>query len=1220
MSFDVSLGERLNATIDKPLEYNRELTISITDLQKALPSSKIDTVAPTVSDDATQGYEVGSQWYDVVAKKAYTCLNPAPGAAEWKVTTGVAVEVDPNALWNDGTVLPIGSFDWNQQDIYNIKDLTANQVKIDDGVSQPYTINSLSDQLIVSGTDTTKASDVKILSSKASGEGEARLIVQSQGGTYATLSAWNTSGSILNASTEIHLAIAAGQKFSVYSNRLEAKTHLIASTDNTIDLGSSDAGSTLKRFRDAWFANRVLVPQFEMDKIASPANPATGKMKLYFKADSQLYKRDDAGNEVLVGGGGVETDPLALHVDGSNSMTADLSFTTGADRTISQNQAALDTHASNFYLKAQDADPLSTVASNGGDLYLEAGNRGAGGVPGYIYFKQFGSTVMTMTHSGTYFGPYGYPKVTSTASVLTFTAGTTFTIADWTYTNSHFGFTGASSNIGSYVEPATISSMRRPLNVFVSNSVNIGGSGPADGITISDQLITQSGTASATPKDLTIQPEDTTADTLASSLILRSGNSGMTGIGAGQIRFETQNTTSSRSLNHIFQGARHYFGSNLNQGFLGGTGTFIIGYNNSEYINLGALSTAILVRKDIAPYTTGLGLRIGLDFDPFLEGHFGTTSTNHLKISTQLIKQKDVTGGNGNDLVIAAADANVNYKGGDLWLMAGENTTTGGGASSDGWVYVSAGPYFGKVQFGRDLDNDKGYKSITMTIDATYAKVYFGSTTTQLNLAGQKIMYGATDVFSLGEGSGSSVYVGKPLVMKQAGVDLVALTQNINIGKNGAYELPFANGYFGEAVYLQGAAADDWIQISKDTIKKNDLADASANSLTIKGSDATGSTNSGGDVLIVSGNSGASGGIAGDIILKPGTFTYTAHAKVQIRDYLDAVTHWFQANRLYFGSGSTNWIQEVSNIITVSSNEIDLKGASSVDISGGPLIFYNDNTIDIGKRSTTLFRPKDVYVGNSIVVGDASTTITDDTIKKNDVTSGAGNDLIVEAGGTSAVSVKGGNLDLKAGANISSGNFNAVRFWSSNGGAPTIVGQMGAGGLSIGPDSTQAYLSGGSLGHNSGIYLEFNISGEMRSRHSIFPLATTKDLGLTTSRWGEGFFADKVQVGASAMAQIEVSNQLIKQVDKATDAGDGDDLVVEASDANHTSTSHVGGNATLRPGTGVNGGNDGLCLMDGELATSKKDGGTGVGSQVDRMKIFDETGSLIGYIPIYAAA
>lgn len=49
---------------------------------------KLDaTQAPTVNNDTTEGYVVGSRWFDVTNDKAYVCLDNTDGAAVWIETT-----------------------------------------------------------------------------------------------------------------------------------------------------------------------------------------------------------------------------------------------------------------------------------------------------------------------------------------------------------------------------------------------------------------------------------------------------------------------------------------------------------------------------------------------------------------------------------------------------------------------------------------------------------------------------------------------------------------------------------------------------------------------------------------------------------------------------------------------------------------------------------------------------------------------------------------------------------------------------------------------------------------------------------------------------------------------------------------------------------------------------------------------------------------------------
>ena len=42
-------------------------------------------IAPTVANDSSQGYIAGSFWFDTVAKVAYVCTDGAVGAAIWTV-------------------------------------------------------------------------------------------------------------------------------------------------------------------------------------------------------------------------------------------------------------------------------------------------------------------------------------------------------------------------------------------------------------------------------------------------------------------------------------------------------------------------------------------------------------------------------------------------------------------------------------------------------------------------------------------------------------------------------------------------------------------------------------------------------------------------------------------------------------------------------------------------------------------------------------------------------------------------------------------------------------------------------------------------------------------------------------------------------------------------------------------------------------------------------
>ena len=56
--------------------------IGLGDIQNIL-DNLAGTVAPTVNNDNTEGYSVGSKWIDTVAQETYRCLDTSTGAAIW---------------------------------------------------------------------------------------------------------------------------------------------------------------------------------------------------------------------------------------------------------------------------------------------------------------------------------------------------------------------------------------------------------------------------------------------------------------------------------------------------------------------------------------------------------------------------------------------------------------------------------------------------------------------------------------------------------------------------------------------------------------------------------------------------------------------------------------------------------------------------------------------------------------------------------------------------------------------------------------------------------------------------------------------------------------------------------------------------------------------------------------------------------------------------------
>ena len=58
----------------------------------ALLKNKFDaTAAPTVNDDSSTGYSVGSKWINTTSQNIYTCVDASVGAAVWKDITGLKI-------------------------------------------------------------------------------------------------------------------------------------------------------------------------------------------------------------------------------------------------------------------------------------------------------------------------------------------------------------------------------------------------------------------------------------------------------------------------------------------------------------------------------------------------------------------------------------------------------------------------------------------------------------------------------------------------------------------------------------------------------------------------------------------------------------------------------------------------------------------------------------------------------------------------------------------------------------------------------------------------------------------------------------------------------------------------------------------------------------------------------------------------------------------------
>lgn len=102
------------------------------------------------------------------------------------------------------------------------------------------------------------------------------------------------------------------------------------------------------------FAAGVFYSSLRMKQIATPANPASGENKLYFKSDDKLYKLTSAGVEAEIGAGGGGVDlsnpanypPIAEEFQGGTSASHQIGSygwaqSTFASGTVDQNGTPL---------------------------------------------------------------------------------------------------------------------------------------------------------------------------------------------------------------------------------------------------------------------------------------------------------------------------------------------------------------------------------------------------------------------------------------------------------------------------------------------------------------------------------------------------------------------------------------------------------------------------------------------------------------------------------------------------------------------------------------------------------------------------------------------------------------------------------------------------------------------------------------------------------------
>lgn len=86
--FKAKVFEKLDSINDKiaRIETKLETQVGLSEVAN-LKCNYSGTSAPTVNNDSSQGYAVGSRWLDTTNNDEYVCLNATAGNAVWKKTT-----------------------------------------------------------------------------------------------------------------------------------------------------------------------------------------------------------------------------------------------------------------------------------------------------------------------------------------------------------------------------------------------------------------------------------------------------------------------------------------------------------------------------------------------------------------------------------------------------------------------------------------------------------------------------------------------------------------------------------------------------------------------------------------------------------------------------------------------------------------------------------------------------------------------------------------------------------------------------------------------------------------------------------------------------------------------------------------------------------------------------------------------------------------------------
>ena len=175
------------------------ITVGAADARYAvLAQNKTDaTVAPTVTNDSSEGYSISSRWFDVTANEVYVCIDPAVGAAVWVQTSLTTDELGSMATRNEGSAGTEHRTNTDNEATFLAKPLTVTEI-----AGTTYTVTAADNGTMLK---TTNASAVTITVPEVSTEdldNGFQVIVQRGGDGVVTIA--KEGADVLNAADDFY--------------------------------------------------------------------------------------------------------------------------------------------------------------------------------------------------------------------------------------------------------------------------------------------------------------------------------------------------------------------------------------------------------------------------------------------------------------------------------------------------------------------------------------------------------------------------------------------------------------------------------------------------------------------------------------------------------------------------------------------------------------------------------------------------------------------------------------------------------------------------------------------------------------------------------------------------------------------------------------------------------------------------------------------------------